>query len=238
MYKNFNLTEEERKQILEQHSSYGYRKPLREYGDDEEYFARHGDKQPWTGSSNKNYEKGLSDFDSDFDDETYDDFDSLNTTYPNFHSHYTSSGDLQHAKGMFDRYSREIGPLQIKKRRIQNEEQTVTESSASKLAADAISKAKSGQGSTSVASEITNCIKSNGYTHLAILTTGAGATALGALAALFVSGAGTIPALIIAAAGAIMVTIEGFLTSSGSGSASVTSELTDLHTCLKNKKVI
>ena len=30
MYKNFNLTEEERKQILEQHSAYGYRKPLNE----------------------------------------------------------------------------------------------------------------------------------------------------------------------------------------------------------------
>ena len=240
MYKNFNLTEEERKQILEQHSTYGYRKPLREYDDDEEYFARHGDKdeQPWTGSSNKNYYRRLSDFDSDFDDETYDDFDSLSATYPNFHSHYTSSGDLQHAKGMFDRYSREVGPIRIKKRRIQNEEETVTESSASSMAADAIAKAKSGQGSKSIAAEITNCITSNGYTHLAILTTGAGATALGALAALFASGVGTMPALIVAAAGAIMVTIEGFLTSSGSGSASVTSELSDLHTCLKNKKVI
>lgn len=28
MYKNFNLTDEERKHIMEQHSSYGYRKPL------------------------------------------------------------------------------------------------------------------------------------------------------------------------------------------------------------------
>jgi phage tail sheath gpL-like len=140
MYKNFNLTEEERKQILEQHSSYGYRQPLNE--------------------------------------------------------------------------------------------------SPSAMAAAALAKAKSGQGSKSIAAEITNCITSNGYTHLAILTTGAGATALGALAALFASGVGTMPALIIAAAGAIMVTIEGFLTSSGSGSASVTSELTDLHTCLKNKKVI
>jgi hypothetical protein len=240
MYKNFTITESEREQILNMHKDKGYKKPLNESnelseGDDEDYFARHSEKNPWTGSSNKTYGE-LPDF--DFDDETYDDFDSLNTTYPNFHSHYTSSGNLQHAKGMFDRYSREVGPLQIKKRRIQNEEETVTESSASKLAADAISKAKSGQGSKSIAAEITNCITSNGYTHLAILTTGAGATALGALAALFVSGAGTIPALIIAAAGAIMVTIEGFLTSSGSGSASVTSELTDLHSCLKSKKVI
>ena len=32
MYKNFNLTKEEREQILEQHSSYGYRKPLNEQG--------------------------------------------------------------------------------------------------------------------------------------------------------------------------------------------------------------
>ena len=139
---------------------------------------------------------------------------------------------------MFDRYSREVGPIRIKKRRIQNEEETVTESSASSMAADAIAKAKSGQGSKSIAAEITNCITSNGYTHLAILTTGAGATALGALAALFASGVGAMPALIVAAAGAIMVTIEGYLTRSGSGSASVTSELTDLHTCLKNKKVI
>ena len=30
MYKNFKLTDEERKQILEQHSQYGYRKPLNE----------------------------------------------------------------------------------------------------------------------------------------------------------------------------------------------------------------
>lgn len=30
MYRNFNLTDEERKQILEQHSSYGYRQPISE----------------------------------------------------------------------------------------------------------------------------------------------------------------------------------------------------------------
>jgi len=32
MYKNFNLTDEERKQIMEQHSSFGYKKPLKEQG--------------------------------------------------------------------------------------------------------------------------------------------------------------------------------------------------------------
>jgi|688.fasta_scaffold666359_1 hypothetical protein len=237
MYKNFTITESEREQILNMHKDKGYKKPLNESnelseGDDEDYFARHGEKNVWTGSSNKTY-KELPDF--DFDDETYDDFDSLHTTYPNFHSHYSGSGNTEHAKSMFNTYKNMEGPLQIKKRRrVDNQ----LNESASAMAADAIAKAKSGQGNSSIAGEITNCITSNGYTHLAILTTGAGATALGALAALFASGAGTIPALIIAAAGAIMVTIEGFLTSSGSGSASVTSELTDLHSCLKSKKVI
>lgn len=42
MYRNFNLTDEERKQILEHHKSHGYRKPLNEQNfgptsDDKEY---------------------------------------------------------------------------------------------------------------------------------------------------------------------------------------------------------
>jgi len=32
MYKNFNLTDEERQQIMEQHKSHGYRKPINEQG--------------------------------------------------------------------------------------------------------------------------------------------------------------------------------------------------------------
>jgi hypothetical protein len=35
MYKNFNLTDEERQQIMEQHKSHGYKKPLNEFGDKE-----------------------------------------------------------------------------------------------------------------------------------------------------------------------------------------------------------
>ena len=32
MYKNFNITDEERQQIMEQHKSHGYKKPLNESG--------------------------------------------------------------------------------------------------------------------------------------------------------------------------------------------------------------
>jgi hypothetical protein len=32
MYKNFNLTEEERKEIMESHESHGYKKPIRNDG--------------------------------------------------------------------------------------------------------------------------------------------------------------------------------------------------------------
>jgi len=124
MYKNFNLTESEKEQILNMHKDHGYKKPLNEINesstmDDEEYFARHGENV-WTGSSNKIYGDTLPDF--DFDDETYDDFDSLNTAYPNFHSHYSGSGNVEHAKRMFDAYKHQHGPLQIKKRRIQNDQ--------------------------------------------------------------------------------------------------------------------
>lgn len=105
-------------------------------------------------------------------------------------------------------------------------------------AKNAAAAANSGKAPTSVKSEMIKCIKNNGYTHLMILTTGAGTTALGALAALFASGVGTVPAIILSAAGAIMVGIEGYLTSEGSGSASVGSELRDLYNCLKSKGVI
>ena len=33
MYKNFNLTDEERQQIMESHKSHGYKKPLNETAD-------------------------------------------------------------------------------------------------------------------------------------------------------------------------------------------------------------
>ena len=42
MYKNFILTESEKEQILKMHKNNGYGKKLRE-GDDEKYFARHGE---------------------------------------------------------------------------------------------------------------------------------------------------------------------------------------------------
>jgi hypothetical protein len=35
MYKNFNITEEERKQIMEMHQTHGYKKPLNEQYEDE-----------------------------------------------------------------------------------------------------------------------------------------------------------------------------------------------------------
>lgn len=37
MYRNFSLTEKEKKQILEQHGRYGYKKPLKEGDDYQDY---------------------------------------------------------------------------------------------------------------------------------------------------------------------------------------------------------
>lgn len=82
-----------------------------ESDNEEKYFARHGD-EPWTGSSNKIY-GGLPD--GDYDDESYDDFDTLHSTHPNFHKHYTSTGDSELAKSMFYRYNQKYGPLRMKR---------------------------------------------------------------------------------------------------------------------------
>lgn len=52
MYKNFNLTDEERKQIMEMHTSHGYKKPINEdfFGDkDVELIRGNPDFKPKTG---------------------------------------------------------------------------------------------------------------------------------------------------------------------------------------------
>lgn len=60
MYKNFNLSDEERKQILEQHKSYGYRKPLNEDVEmDEQWYKDAYNKVVGAGKSALNVGKNL-----------------------------------------------------------------------------------------------------------------------------------------------------------------------------------
>ena len=118
------------------------------------------------------------------------------------------------------------------------EEKLISESQATSMAQKALEAAKSGQTDKSMMDAIVNCIKSNSYSHLMVLTTGVGSSALGALAALFVSGVGAPVGMVLLAAGAIITTIEGMMTTTGSGGGSVTSELESLYNCLKTKKVI
>lgn len=112
----------------------------------------------------------------------------------------------------------------------------INESKAQEMSDNALKNAK--YADPDVKKEIINCIKNGSYSHLMVLTTGVGATALGALAVLFVSGAGTVPALILMGAGAVISTIEGFMTKGGSGAGSVTDELKKLYNCLKQKDII
>ena len=119
MYKNFNITESERQDIFKQHKKYGFKNIISEQEnmfEDERYFAKH-DKSPmgWSGSSNKLY-KDLPD--GDYDDETYDDFDTLHNTHPDFYQHYAGKrGELDLAKSLFDREKGMHGPLHVKRRR-------------------------------------------------------------------------------------------------------------------------
>ena len=74
--------------------------------------------------------------------------------------------------------------------------------------------------------KITNCIKKNRLTNLMILTTGAGAYALGLIAVLMGSGVGAPLSLMMM--GAILIILEGI----GIGEQSVSSEVKTLMTCM------
>ena len=100
----FTITESEKERI----------KGLYEEHGKESYFARHGEKSKWVGSSNKTYDNLP---DGDYDDEDYDDFDSLHKSRPDFHKHYSGGGGSDRAKSIFDTYRKQEGPLKVKKRK-------------------------------------------------------------------------------------------------------------------------
>ena len=81
----------------------------------------------------------------------------------------------------------------------------------------------------SVMSKITGCIKREGLTHLAILTTGAGAYALGLIAAVFGSGVGA--PLVIALSGACLIILAGI----GIEGKGVADEVNRLLSCYNGK---
>ena len=64
MYKNFNLTDEERKEIMEMHKSHGYKKPLNELDDKDIDLIRGKSTQKWSRAG-KQFQQ---DFENDFAD--------------------------------------------------------------------------------------------------------------------------------------------------------------------------
>jgi hypothetical protein len=124
MGKKFKITEDQLKRLVEnksriQEQNEGYMEEEIDGISKEDYFAKHGDdNMGWTGSSNKTYQDLP---DGDYDDETYDDFDTLHGAYPDFHSHYSGKGEVDRARSMFDTYKANRGPLRMKKRRSMDE---------------------------------------------------------------------------------------------------------------------
>ena len=126
MGKKFKITEDQLKRLVEnktriQEQNEGYMDEEIDGPSKEEYFAKHGDDNVfgWTGSSNKTYQDLP---DGDYDDETYDDFDTLHNAHPDFHKHYSGNMGPDHAKKWFNTYKEKYGPLHIKrKRHIDNE---------------------------------------------------------------------------------------------------------------------
>ena len=123
MGKKFKITEDQLKRLVENKSRIQEQNEMFGMGTDmdeeidgpskEEYFAKHGeDVMGWTGSSNKTY-KDLPD--GDYDDESYDDFDTLHAAHPKFHKHYAGNQGPDHARKVFDMYKNSRGPLRMKK---------------------------------------------------------------------------------------------------------------------------
>ena len=118
MGKKLKITEDQLKRLVEnknriQEQNEGYMDEEIDGPSKEEYFAKHGDdNMGWTGSSNKTY-KDLPD--GDYDDESYDDFDTLHAAHPDFHKHYSGNMGPDHARGMFKTYKNSRGPLRMKR---------------------------------------------------------------------------------------------------------------------------
>lgn len=107
---------------------------------------------------------------------------------------------------------------------------------ANQMAQDLLDQVKSGEATPdpSLKQSIVDCIKKGSYRHLSVLTLGAGTEILGALALLFASGVGTLPAMLMVFTGAAIVTIEGLLTGKDSGAGGVGDEIKQLQACLKS----
>lgn len=107
---------------------------------------------------------------------------------------------------------------------------------ANQMAQDLLDQVKSGEATPdpSLKQGIVDCIKKGRYPHLSVVTVGAGTEILGALALLFASGVGTLPAMLMVFTGAAILSIEGLLTGKDSGAGSVTDEIKQLQSCLKS----
>ena len=73
MYKNFNLTDEERKQIIEMHMSRGYKKPLNEqlFNDEGEQMMSYRQYQDYNKPLERDYEDMYNDEEEDDNDNDY-----------------------------------------------------------------------------------------------------------------------------------------------------------------------
>jgi predicted DNA-binding protein len=85
-----------------------------------------------------------------------------------------------------------------------------------------------------MAQDLLDQVKKGSYRHLSVVTLGAGTEVLGALALLFASGVGTLPAMVMVFTGAAIVAIEGLLTGKDSGAGGVGEEIKQLQACLKS----
>jgi hypothetical protein len=82
----------------------------------ESKYLKSRDMDRWMDDEMGRYVDDIKNFDTDYDEEEFDDYDSFAEKHPGSTKHFQWGGD-EAGKGIFDKYKDNYGPLKVRTRR-------------------------------------------------------------------------------------------------------------------------
>jgi len=82
----------------------------------ESKYFKSRDLDKWMDDESGRYVDDIENFDTDYDEEEFDDYDSFSEKHPGSTRHFNWGGD-DAGKGIFDKYYDKYGPLKVRTRR-------------------------------------------------------------------------------------------------------------------------
>jgi hypothetical protein len=86
----------------------------------ESKYLKSRDMDRWMDDEKGRYVDDIENFDTDYDEEEFDDYDSFSEKHPGSTRHFNWGGD-EAGKGIFDTYKNKYGPLKVRTRRNMDE---------------------------------------------------------------------------------------------------------------------